>query len=223
MQRTTMTQIVERFYPRVRSIVRRLARRLPSTVDPEDLVQAGMTGLVAAVRSYDVARGSAMDAYLITCARGAILEELRALDPLSRDDRKAARGLAAARCQLTAELGRPPDDVELAARAELTVERVRELQVRLAAVATSAMETPAVAKVGAKSDEGEVLDQLVRRRTAERVEKAIAKLAPRLRTVLELRYDHELSLKEIGSQLGVSESRVCQLHGQAVAQLRLAA
>jgi len=210
---------VHRMVPRVRKIARGIARHLPSSVDVEDLVQAGMTGLVAALRTLDPTRTEHIELYLERRVRGAILDELRALDPLSRAERKDARALDAASRSLRGELGREPDAHELATKTGLTVERVRDVRVRQHTAVLEDVDQPGI-HATAVDERADVIDLISRRRDVERLTHAIGGLPERLRTIINLRYGDDLTLKQIGDVMHVTESRICQMHGEAVARLR---
>src|SRR5512134_2305917 len=132
--------IATRFLPRIHKIARGICRQLPAHVDAEDLAQAGIVGMMSALRAFDSARGDSVEVYVTRRIRGAILDELRALDPLSRDQRKDARLIQHAQRELETELGRAPAEDEVAARAGLTVARVREVRERSNAATTLPLE-----------------------------------------------------------------------------------
>lgn len=212
--------------PRVEKIARGFARRLPRHIDVEDLVQVGMIGMLAALKAYDAARGasstvtqgrSSLEAYVERRIRGAIQDELRAMDPLSRDERKDARTLGAASRALEIELARAPEAGEIADRAKMPVARVYALAERLAAISMAPLSEDLVA-----GQHVDALTLLSQNETMARVAAAIDQLPERQRTVLALYYLEDLSLNQIAKMLGVTESRVCQISGDAVKRLRVA-
>jgi RNA polymerase sigma factor for flagellar operon FliA len=209
-------ELATRFLPRIQKIARGICRQLPPHVDAEDLAQAGIVGMMSALKSYDPARGDCVEVYVTRRIRGAILDELRALDPLTRDQRRDARAIQNATRALESELGRAPAEDEVAAKCGLLLDRIRT--VRELAGAT----TPVPLEEG-------VHDPCVRTDPVERIsfaqlrarlEASVEKLSERERTIIALYYVEELSLKEIGGLLGVTESRICQIHGAAVKKLR---
>jgi RNA polymerase sigma factor for flagellar operon FliA len=215
-----LSTLATRFIHRIHKIARGICRQLPPHVDAEDLAQAGIVGMMSALRAFDTARGDSVEVYVTRRIRGAILDELRALDPLSRDQRRDARMIQHAQRALEGELGRPPAEDEVAVRAGLSVDRVREVRERSNAATTLPLE-------GAILDREEAvgvdpLDRLARDKQKTELSTAIGALGAREQTVLSLYYVEELSLKEIGGLLGVTESRVCQIHGVAVKKLRAA-
>jgi RNA polymerase sigma factor for flagellar operon FliA len=208
-----------RFLPRIQKIARGVCRQLPASVEVSDLAQAGVVGMLGALRSYDPRRGDRVDVYVTRRVRGAILDELRALDPLSRDLRRDARAIRDATRALTGELGRVPDDAEVGRRAGLGAERVALVRERLARAAPVPLDAAVVAADLSRPD----LDEAVAlEEHRARLAAAVEGLPGRERMVLSLYYVEELSLKEIGGLLGVTESRVCQIHGGAVKKLRAA-
>ena len=217
MTTADMQRFAVRFLPRVHRIARGVCRQLPSHIAAEDLAHAGVLGMMSALRSVDDRRADHADVYVAHRIRGAILDELRALDPLSRDQRRDARTLASATRGLEAELGRAPDDHEVAERAGVTVERLREVRERAAATAPVPLEALPIEREGVTEDP---VERIAVEEQRGALAAAIAELPGRLQTVLSLYYVEELSLKEIGQVLGVSESRVCQIHGMAVKALR---
>jgi RNA polymerase sigma factor for flagellar operon FliA len=218
MTQVELRALATRFLPRIHKIARGICRQLPAHVDAEDLAQAGIVGMMSALRAFDTARGDSVDVYVTRRIRGAILDELRALDPLSRDQRKDARLIQQAQRQLETELGRSPGEDEVAGRAGLSVERVREVRERSNAATTLPLEGAVLDREEAGGQDP--LDRLALSKQKRELAAAISGLGAREQTVLSLYYVEELSLKEIGGLLGVTESRVCQIHGVAVKKLR---
>ena len=206
--------LTERYLPHVHSIVHGMRRRLPPWVATEDLLHAGVVGLLAALKSFDSRRGDFLEAYLVRRVSGAILDELRASDPLSRTQRRDLRRARAAGRDLEAALGRSPTMEEVADHSGLAVARVRTVERLAAAAARPPTAEPTCEPI---AHEAASFSQL-QRQLGER----IADLPQREQTVLSLYYGEELSLREIGRLLGVTESRACQIHGSAVRLLRVA-
>src|SRR5688572_25218688 len=152
MTTAEMQRFAVRFLPRVHQIARGVCRQLPSHIAAEDLAHVGVLGMMTALRSFDERRADRAEVYVAHRVRGAILDELRALDPLSRDQRRDARTLAAATRELETELGRAPDDDEVADRAGLTVGRVREVRERAAASTSLPLEAVPVEREGVSED-----------------------------------------------------------------------
>src|SRR5262249_9504082 len=217
MTTAEMNQLATRFLPRIQKIARGICRQLPAHVEAEDLAQAGIVGMMTALRSFDPARGDCVEVYVTRRVRGAILDELRALDPLSRDQRRDARAIQAATRALETQLGRAPAEDEVAAKAGLLLDRVRAVR-ELASAASPVSLDEALHDPAARSVDP--IERLSFDELRARLEAAIADLSKREQTVVGLYYVEELSLKEIGNLLGVTESRVCQIHGAAVKKLR---
>lgn len=200
------------YLPRIRSMVRRMRVHLPPSIETEDLVQVGLLGLLAACQRWSPELGDHREAFLLTRARGAILDELRALDVLSRGERRDVRRMNVASIHLRSEVGRAPTSQELADRMGVPVERVAVLE-GLAATRPqrSAAEPSCQPEAHERAERSELCTRLASLRLS---------LSDRARTVLSMYYDEDLSLKEIGRTLGVTESRACQIHGHAVRTLR---
>jgi RNA polymerase sigma factor FliA len=217
MTTAEMDRVARRFLPRIQKIARGYCRQLPASVEVADLAQAGIVGMLSALRSFDPRRGDRVDIYVQSRVRGAILDELRALDPLSRDQRRDARTIQKAARSLEGELGRPAEDGEIAGRAGLDATRVREVLERSCRAMPLPLDAAAFEPDHAAVDplQNVQVEQLRAALVA-----AVEDLPAREKTVLSLYYVEELSLKEIGNLLGVTESRVCQIHGAAVKKLR---
>lgn len=213
----------------VKFVAGRLAAGLPRSVDTGDLVSAGVFGLMGAIERFDPSNGAKFETYAIPRIRGAILDGLRALDWVPRSVRSRARNVQDAIATLEHELGRTPTDDEIAA--ELKIEVV-ELESWLADIAAGSVgpldhvalddvqvRTPGAAgsSIGADSEPGRAIEE-GELREAMRAE--IRRLPEREQAVLVLYYDDGLTLAEIGDALGVTESRISQIHTKAVLQLR---
>ncbi|MCQ4347256.1 RNA polymerase sigma factor FliA [Pseudomonas stutzeri] len=210
--------------PLVRRQALNLQVRLPASVELDDLLQAGMIGLLDAVNRYDAGQGASFATFASQRIRGAMLDELRSRDWVPRSVRRNTRALDETIRRLEQRLGRPPEDREIAAALGVGLEEYRQLLM-------DANGSQLVALDELPDEEGDSLcgephatplaELLEGRRRADLV-KAIERLPERERLLLALYYQEDLNLKEIGAVLGVSESRVCQLHSQAVARLRSA-
>jgi RNA polymerase sigma factor for flagellar operon FliA len=195
-------------------VAKKIARRLPRQVEVDDLVGAGALGLVDAARKFDASRAS-FEAYAELRIRGAILDYLRGLDFMPRSQRARARRIDEASRDLTAMNGRAPETRELAERTGLTEREV--LSGRIVASIVP-MDSDALDQLSVDGrTPGEPLE---RRELRARLSQAIAQLPERTRRLLALYYVDEKTLKEIGTAFGVTESRACQLHSQAISKLR---
>ncbi len=224
VQRPALTnEIAARFLPRIRRHATRIARRLPRHLLVGDLVSAGFMGLVDAFMKFDTARLDSFDAYVDHRIRGAILDELRAHDPLTRDQRIFARRLSAARQSAANEGGRAPSEHEVASALGIPLETYRAQLERMTATAArneATLYDDEVVEAGEPTRDrpDEIVEQHQQR---SRISEAIDKLPPRQRVVLRMHYDEGRTLREIGETLGVTESRVSQIHSEAVVRLRV--
>lgn len=198
----------------VLKVAKKIARRLPRQVEVDDLVGAGALGLVDAARKFDASRAS-FESYAELRIRGAILDYLRGLDFMPRSQRARARRIDEASRDLTAMNGRAPETREVAERTGLTEREV--LSGRIVSSIVS-MDQDALDQLSVDGrTPGEPLE---RRELRARLSQAIALLPERTRRLLALYYVDEKTLKEIGVAFGVTESRACQLHSQAITKLR---
>jgi RNA polymerase sigma factor for flagellar operon FliA len=208
--------LVVRHAELVKRIAYHLAGRLPPSVEVDDLIQAGMIGLLEAAAHYNADRGASFETYAGIRIRGAMIDALRKLDWAPRSVHRKARDAAKVMREIEEREGRDARDSEIAAAMGVSVEEYnRILQDASVCHLASLDEATAIADRGADParDTG-------RGALRAAVAEAIATLPQREALVMSLYYDEELNLKEIGAVLGVSESRVCQLHGQALVRLR---
>lgn len=218
---TARDWLVVHYASLVKFVAGRLAAGLPKSVDTGDLVSAGVFGLMNAIDKFDPANGAKFETYAIPRIRGAILDGLRALDWVPRSVRSRSRSVQDAIAQLEHQLGRTPTDEEIAAEIKITVEELEKWLSDIAAGSVGPLDHVAMDNTAAEADaqiqpgrameEGELRD-------AMRTE--ISKLPEREQAILILYYEDGLTLSEIGDALGVTESRVSQIHTKAVLQLR---
>jgi RNA polymerase sigma factor for flagellar operon FliA len=203
----------------VKRIAYHLAGRLPSSVEVDDLIQAGMLGLLEAAANFSPGRGASFETFAGIRIRGAMLDGLRRLDWAPRSVHRKARAVAAAIRELEAQIGGEARDVDVARHMGVPLDEYHRI-VRDAAGCQVTSLTDEDGEIDAL-DPGadplrDVTDEALRKALAE----AIGGLPERERLVMSLYYDEELNLKEIGLVLQVSESRVCQIHGQALVRLK---
>jgi RNA polymerase sigma factor FliA len=219
---------VEAFLPLVRSIAERLHRCLPPGLDLESLVQAGAIGLLEALDRYDPARG-AFPAYAGYRIRGEMIEHLRSLDGASRSTRAWGRKAAAARTRLTARLGREVSAAEMATELGVSLPQYykADRQLHDAAVVSFDPASPASEEGWEKAQEAfsqglfqNPLSLLESKDLIGKLTAALEELSDRERLVMALYYHEELTLREIGEVLNLTEGRISQLHGQALSRLR---
>ena len=215
----------QRYVPLVRHEALRLQVRLPPSVELDDLLQAGSIGLLSALERFDAALGTAFTTYAVQRIRGAMLDELRSRDWAPRSVRRRAREVARTIQQLEQRLGRAPDELEIATAMRVTLTEYH--QILLDTNNSQLFSYDEWHEGQAQSDGSGIADAnanplhlLLSGSLREQVMAAIAVLPDREKMVLTLYYQEELNLKEIGVVLQVGESRVSQLHSQAIKRLR---
>jgi len=212
-----------KYLPIVRRTAMRLARKVPNHVSVADLTGYAWIGLVEAfARASDQMDEAEFEAYALYRIRGAMLDYLRSLDTQSRGSRATSRKVTRAISKVTQQLGRAPEEEEIAAELGVTVLQYRAT---LAALDKAGMNRLEMLDIDTElpADTAELPEDAAgRKELQEAVADAIKKLPERLQTVLALYYQEECTLREIGAILEVSESRVCQLHTEAVHRLRAA-
>lgn len=229
IETTEKDRLILEYSPLIKFIAQKIAVRLPSNIELDDLISSGVIGLMDAIDKYDPNRDNKFKTYAEFRIRGAILDELRAQDWVPRSIRDKAKLLDRTMVNLEAELGRVPADEEVAKALNVNIEEFHELlnQVRPVSL-LSIDESQTFSNVDKKSIlnilEGCKLNnpfnQLNVKTVKDIVTQAIEELPERQRLVLSLYYYEDLNLKEIGKVLRVTESRVSQLHAQAVSRLR---
>lgn len=224
-------RLILHYAPLVKYVASRVATGLPASVEQADLVSYGMFGLIDALEKFEPARGNKFETYAIPRIKGAIIDELRAMDWVPRSVRFKAREIERAYSDLESMLKRAPTEKEVAARLGFTLTELHEVINQISFVSVLALDE--LLSVG--SDRGEqvsLLDTLADKgsdvsmglegqETRGLLAAAINSLSEREKIVVTLYYFEGLTLAEIGEILGVTESRVCQIHTKAVNQLRL--
>jgi len=221
VQRLDQADLVERYAALVKRIAYHLVSRLPPSVQVDDLIQAGMIGLLEAAAHYDPGQGASFETYAGIRIRGAMLDEIRRSDWTPRSVHRKARQVAEAMRAIEHEKGRDARDVEVAQALGISLEEYYRILQDAAGCRIFSLDETDTGEEPPEPGGGEdplaaVEDQAFREALAE----AIAGLPERERLVMSLYYEEELNLREIGEVLGVSESRVCQIHGQALMRLR---
>ncbi|MCB0361349.1 MAG: FliA/WhiG family RNA polymerase sigma factor [Bdellovibrionales bacterium] len=222
-------KLIMEYAPLIKFIAQKIAIRLPSNIELDDLISSGVIGLMDAMEKYDPSRDNKFKTYAEFRIRGSILDELRAQDWVPRSVRDKAKMLDRTLVQMEAELGRSATDEEVAENLGMTLEEFYDLVNQVRPVSILSIDDAATfSNVDKKSIlnllEGcrlnNPFNQLNLKSVKEVVTKAIEDLPERQRLVLSLYYYEDLNLKEIGRILRVTESRVSQLHAQAIARLR---
>jgi RNA polymerase sigma factor for flagellar operon FliA len=223
-------RLILTYAPLVKYVAGRLGSGLPAHVDEGDLVSYGLLGLIKAIERYDPDRDIKFETYAIARIRGAIIDELRALDWVPRSVRSRARQIERAIAELEAKLGRAPTDEEIAAKIGITLDELEESLTDISRSSIAALDE--LWSVSGEGDQVSLLDTIedpgsVRpaevfdeAEVKEALADAISRLPEREKLVVTLYYYEELTLREIGEVLGVTESRVSQLHTKAVLRLK---
>jgi RNA polymerase sigma factor FliA len=214
--------------PQVKYIARRLHERLPQHVPFDDLLHAGIVGLMDALNKYDPTKNVRFSSYAKFRIRGAILDSLRDMDWSPRDLRRKARRLEAAMQKLQTELGRSASEPELAQAMDMSLEDFQHMLDEIRGLEVGSLQIESL-EDGRETDLSETIpgpanqDPLflcIQGERKQMLADAIAQLPKREQQVLSLYYQEELTMKEVGAVLGVGESRVSQIHSVAVARLR---
>lgn len=221
-------RIIREFAPMIKVMAHRLAYRLPAHMDAEDLVSAGIIGLMDAMTKYDPTKEAQFKTYAEFRIRGAMLDEIRSSDWIPRSVHERINVLQKTMSELTKRLGRAPSDEEVASALGVSVEEFDELLVHAQGAVLISLDDLGVQepdgskilKVLADTRHPDPLSTVVNERERQRLADAIHALPHRERLVLTLYYYEELTLKEIGSLLHVTESRVCQIHAKAILHLK---
>jgi RNA polymerase sigma factor for flagellar operon FliA len=222
-------QLIVLYSPLVKYVAGRVAAGLPQHVDGADLVSYGIIGLIDAIDRFDPGRAVKFETYAIPRIRGAIIDELRAIDWVPRSVRAKARAVEQAMSALEGLLHRTPTDAEVAAEMGISEHELQDILRQVSLVGVAALDE--VLAGGDRNERGTLGDTVADaaegpvalfedKEAKEILAKAITRLGERERTVLSLYYYENLTLAEIGEILGVTESRVCQIHTKAVLQLR---
>ncbi|SDQ70282.1 RNA polymerase, sigma 28 subunit, SigD/FliA/WhiG [Actinopolyspora saharensis] len=221
-------RLVLHYAPLVKYVAGRVGTGLPAHVEVSDLIQSGVFGLVDAIEKFEPERGLKFETYAMQRIRGAILDDLRAQDWVPRSVRSRARDVERALERLEAKLQRTATDAELAEELSLSTEELRELFAQLQMTSVVALDdligvgrgTASLAETLPDDRAEDPVNTLVNRDSRRQLAEAVERLSDRDRIVVTLYYFENLTLAEIGKVLGVTESRVCQLHTRAVLRLR---
>lgn len=222
-------KVVEQYAHLIKKVAYRMIARLPANVEMDDLMSAGVIGLIDAAEKYDPEKSCNFKSYAEIRIRGAMVDELRSLDWVPRSVRQKGASIDVVARELQGKLGRPATELEVAAEMGLTLEEFQDLSDKARAVSVVSFEDLGVSGTEDKRDflesvgDPEALDPAQNSEVNDEHDtmmRAIQMLPDRQRVVLTLYYFEDMNLKEIGSLLGVTESRISQIHSAAVAQLR---
>jgi RNA polymerase sigma factor for flagellar operon FliA len=224
-------RLVVAYSPLVKYVAGRMGSGLPAHVEEADLISYGLGGLISAIERFDLSREIKFETYAITRIRGSIIDELRSLDWVPRSVRARARAIERANQKLEAKLQRAPTDEEMARELEMSLEEFQDALLQISNSTIVALDE-LWSTSDASGDSVSLLDTLPDRgapdpeaavdqsELRDRIADAIAALPEREKLVIALYYYENLTLREIGEVLGVTESRVSQLHTKAVLRLR---
>jgi RNA polymerase sigma factor for flagellar operon FliA len=223
-------QLIINDLPQVYYIARRIHERLPQQVPLEDLVHAGVIGLIEAVRSYDASKAVPLKSYAKFRIRGAILDSLRELDWGSRRLRHKGRQIEEAISKLSKQLGRQPAEEEIAAELDISMDELFEIAHRIDGAILVGQQVSSTYDRSEKQDliesapsrDENPFQQCVRTEVKDQLAKVIATLSEKEQLVISLYYKEELTMKEIAAVLNLRESRISQIHTMALSKLRAA-
>jgi RNA polymerase sigma factor FliA len=219
--------MLKQYSPLVRRLAHQMIAKLPANVEIDDLIQVGMIGLSDALTRFDSAQGVQFETFATQRIRGAMLDELRGSDWMSRGDRRHQRSIETAVHKLEQKLGRAPSEGEIAKEMGLSLQDYQDLLSKVRGTQLVHLED-----MSGDDGDDDYLDRHVADESAnplsllndhrmrEALVEAIKNLPEREQYVMSMYYEHDMNLKEIAAVLGVTESRVCQLHSQSIARLR---
>lgn len=221
--------LIKEYAHLVKIIAYRLAIRLPSHIDINDLINVGIIGLIDSIDAFEPARGVKMETYLSFRIKGAMLDELRSMDWLPRSIREKSKQLERGYAELESKLGRMPTDEEMAELFDMNEEDFQVLLRKVSCAGVISLEDMGLNKNG---DDVNIMECLADPNCEDpvrflhlqdvrsKIAKAVDELPEKEKVVLSLYYYEELNLKEIGKAMNLTESRVCQLHAQAIHRLK---
>jgi RNA polymerase sigma factor FliA len=221
-------QLIVYYAPLVKYVAGRIAAGMPHNVDQADLVSYGMFGLIDAITKFDPERGFKFETYAISRIKGAVLDELRSIDWVPRSVRAKAKSVERAMSELESLHHRAPTDEEIAEELDLSMTQLNNIYNQISSLGVVALDEMLPFGNGDSMSFGDTLadrrdgpgGQYERVETRQLLGDAINRMGEREKIVLTLYYYESLTLSEIGNVLGVTESRVCQIHTKAVLQLR---
>ncbi|BBO88282.1 FliA/WhiG family RNA polymerase sigma factor [Desulfosarcina ovata] len=221
-------QIISEYLPYVKRIVNRIAVHLPATIEVDDLINVGVIGLIQAIERYDPSRDNKFITYAVFRIKGAVLSELRSRDFLGRTTRRKIRDLEKAYLKLEQKLGRDVTDEEVAEEMDMDLEQFYKVK-RMSSISfvsfeevgyTSHSEGTSISGQLASGDASDALSLTTMKEIKSTIAKNIDLLPEKEKLVISLYYSDELTMKEIGQVLNITESRVSQIHAQAIIRLR---
>lgn len=222
--------LIRQHVPLVRRLAHHMIAKLPPNVEVDDLIQVGMIGLTEALSRYEVAQGVQFETFATQRIRGAMLDELREGDWMSRSSRKSQKDIEKAVQRVEQKLGRSPLESEIAAELDMSLADYQSLLGKVRGTQLVYLEDMArgsdddgegfLERHDVPDSQADPLALLRDQRLRSSLVKAIQTLPEREQYIMGMYYEHDMNLKEIAAVLGVTESRVCQLHSQSIARLR---
>ena len=220
--------MIRQYQPLVRRLAHHMMAKLPANVQVDDLIQVGLIGLSEALTRYEVAQGVQFETFATQRIRGAMLDELRSNDWMSRGSRKSQKEIEQALRRLEHQLGRSPLESEIAAELDMSLAdyqsllgKVRGTQlVYLEDMARSSDDDDSFLDRHVGDSDADPLNMLRDQRLRQALIAAIKNLPEREQFIMSMYYEQDMNLKEIAAVLDVTESRICQLHSQSIARLR---
>ncbi len=225
-QKSVRDALIVQYIYLIRYVVGRVKVTLPATISIEDIAGYGVEGLINAIERYSPQKNTRFETYALIRIRGAILDRIRAQDFLPRSVRKKIKDIKNAQEHLKQELGRIPTTTEVANYLDMDPDKVNQL------LSEDTTMTSIYEKRGNSDDSMEIIDtiqdtnklnpqeQMEEKNIKQQLEKALRRLPERERVIMVLYYQENMTLKEIGATLNMSESRVCQLHAQSIMKLK---
>jgi len=222
-------EVIKQYSPMIKYVANRIAMRLPPHIEVDDLISVGVLGLIDAITKYDPTRGAKFKTYAEFRVRGAILDELRSMDWVPRSVRQKASNIDSVVQKLQSKLGRPPEDEEVAGEMGISLDQFFDTLNETKSMPVLSLEGLGIAKetgeqqslldcLAGKSDTDPQI-QIRLNELKEIIAQAIDTLPEKARLMITLYYYEELTMKEIGAVLDVTESRVSQIHSKAVFKL----
>jgi RNA polymerase sigma factor for flagellar operon FliA len=219
--------LIRQYSPLVRRLAHHMMAKLPPSVQVDDLIQVGLIGLSEALTRYEATQGVQFETFATQRIRGAMIDELRENDWMSRGSRKSQKEIEGALHRLEHRLGRSPSESEIAAELGMSLADYQTLLGKVQGTQLVYLEDMSGSE-GDDSfldrhmvdDEGDPMQLLRNQRLRQSLVEAIKALPEREQYIMSMYYEQDMNLKEIAAVLGVTESRVCQLHSQSIARLR---
>jgi RNA polymerase sigma factor for flagellar operon FliA len=220
--------LIKQYQPLVRRLAHYMMAKLPASVEVDDLIQVGLIGLADALSRYEVSQGVQFETFATQRIRGAMLDELRGNDWMSRGSRKSQKEIETTMRRLEHRLGRSPIESEIAAEMDMTLVEYQSLLGKVRGTQLVYLED--MSRNGEDDDnfldrhvadsEADPMNMLRDHRLRESLVAAIKGLPEREQYIMSMYYEQDMNLKEIAAVLDVTESRICQLHSQSIARLR---